>query len=230
MSDNTNMNQPVFNAIPPAVAALALAVFAVEALLWLGGRGILGGPEAIGWRLEAIRSFSFFPELLAFGFQTGNWPLDTLQRFVTYPFVHGGFVHAAFVIVFLLALGKLVGEIFGNLPVLILFFVCGAFGALVYAGLIGGGQPLIGGYPSAYGLIGAYTFILWVRFKALGENEYQAFSLIGFLMGIQLFFGIFFETGYDWVAEIAGFAMGFFLTPALVPGAFRRFVDRMRQR
>ena len=227
---NSNFNQPVFNSLPAAVVALALAIFAVEVLLTLGARGYVGGAEAIGWRLEAIQRFSFFAPVVAWMFETGNWSFDHLQRFVTYPFIHTGFTHAAFVIVFLLALGKLVGEVFGNLAVVAIFFGCGIFGALIYAGLVVDDRPLIGGFPSVYGLIGAYTFVLWVRYKAMGENEWQAFSLIGFLMGIQLFFGIFFDVGWEWVAEIAGFVFGFVLTPALVPGAFRRFLDKMRQR
>ncbi len=222
--------QPIFNGLPPAVAALALAIFAVELLLTLGTRGYVGGQGAIGWRLQAIQDFSFYGPLLAWLFETGNWSLEHLKRFVTYPFVHLGFTHAAFVIVFLLALGKLVGEVFGNLAVIVIFFGCGIFGALIYAGLVTDDRPLVGGFPSVYGLIGAYTFVLWVRLKSTGENEWQAFSLIGLLMFIQLFFGIFFDVGWDWVAEIAGFVFGFVLTPALVPGAFRRFLDRIRQR
>lgn len=222
--------QPFFNALPPAVVALALAIFAVEGVLTFAGKGYIGGTEGIGWRVEAIREFAFFPQFLTEALATGNWWTEVLKRFFAYPLIHGGFTHAAFVIVFLLALGKLVGEVFGNLAVIVLFFACGIFGAVVYAGLTGSERPLIGGFPSAYGLIGAYTFLLWVNFKAAGQNEYQAFSLIAFLMGLQLFFGIFFEVGYDWVAEIAGFAFGFVLTPALVPGALRRFLERMRQR
>ncbi|MEO1536582.1 MAG: rhomboid family intramembrane serine protease [Pseudomonadota bacterium] len=222
--------QPVFNSLPPAVVALACAIFAVEVVLMLGSRGIIGGQAAIGWRVEAVQDYAFYAPLLAWLFETGNWSVEHLKRFVTYPFIHLGFTHAAFVIVFLLALGKMVGEVFGNLAVIILFFACGIFGALIYAGLVGDDRPLVGGFPSAYGLIGAYTFLLWVRFKSTGENEWQAFTLIGFLMAIQLFFGIFFQVGWDWVAEVAGFVLGFVLTPALVPGAFRRFLDRMRQR
>lgn len=223
-------SQPFFNTLPAAVVALALAIFAVELVLTLAARGYVGGPQGIGWRVQAIREFSFFPPLLSWAFETGNWWPEVPKRFMTYPFIHGGFTHAAFVIVFLLALGKLVGEVFGNIAVIVLFFACGIFGAFVYAGITGSDRPLIGGFPSAYGFIGAYTFVLWVNLKAAGDNEYQAFSLIGFLMAIQLFFGIFFEVGYDWVAEVAGFAMGFLLTPVLVPGAFRRFLQRMRQR
>ncbi|MEM8802842.1 MAG: rhomboid family intramembrane serine protease [Pseudomonadota bacterium] len=222
-------SQPVFNALPPAVIGLAVIIFVIEVIFMVGARGYFG-PEGIGWRVAAIQDYGFFNQALYFMVERGDWRIDLLSRFVTYPFVHGTFTHAIFVIVFLLALGKLVGEVFGNVAVLVLFFACGIFGALVYAGLTGPDQLLIGGFPSVYGLIGAYTFLLWVRFGALGQNQYQAFTLIGFLLGIQLIFGVLFGSNNDWIAEIAGFAFGFFLTPALVPGAFRRFLERMRQR
>lgn len=227
---NEDYSQPLFNALPPAVVALALAIFGIELVFMAGARGYVGGPEAIGWRVTAINDFGFFNQAVHWMFQRGEVRMDLLSRFVTYPFVHASFTQAIFVIVFLLALGKLVGEVFGNLSVLILFFACGIFGALVYSGLAGADRILIGGFPSVYGLIGAYTFLLWIRYGATGENQYQAFTLIGFLLGIQLVFGVLFGSNNDWIAELAGFALGFVLTPMLVPGAFRRLIQRMRQR
>ena len=225
-----DFSQPLFNALPPAVVAIALAIISVELLLTAGARGYLGGAEGIGWRTNAIQDYGFFPQAIPWMIETGNWPLELLSRFLSYSFVHWGFAHAIFVIVFLMALGKLVGELFGNIAVLILFFACGIFGALIYAGISGSDQPLVGGYSSVYGLIGAYTFFLWVGYGQIGENQYRAFTLIGFLLGIQLLFGLIFGTSNAWIAELAGFGLGFVLTPALAPGAFRRFLDRMRQR
>ena len=155
--------QPLFNALPPVVVALALAIFGVELLISAGARGYIGGPEAVGWRLEAIREFAFFSPVLEFVIERQAWMSPELRRFVTYPFIHLGFAHVIFVIVFLLALGKLVGEVFGNLAVLIVFFGSAIFGALIFAGLTGDSRPLVGGYPGVYGLIGAYTFLLWVE-------------------------------------------------------------------
>lgn len=222
--------QPLFNSLPPAVAALALAILGVELLISAGARGYVGGPEAVGWRLEAIREFAFFSQMVQFVIERQDWFSPEWLRFVTYPFIHLGFTHAVFVIVFLLALGKLVGEVFGNVAVLVVFFACGTFGALIYAGLTGDTRPLVGGYPGVYGLIGAYTFLLWVSYGVAGENQYRAFMLIGFLLGIQLIFGVIFGSSNDWVAEIAGFALGFALSPVLAPGGFSRLLDRLRQR
>ncbi len=225
-----DFSQPMFNALPPAVVALALVILVVELILSAGAAGYVGGEAGLGWRLAAIREHGFFSPLLGWMFQSGNFATPELARFMSYLFVHLSFTHAIFVIVFLMALGKMVGEVFGNVAVLILFFACGIFGALVYGGLTGDTRPLVGGFPAVYGLIGAYTFLLWVGYGATGENQYRAFTLIGFLMGIQLIFGVLFGSSNDWVAEIAGFALGFLLTPALAPGAFRRFLLRMRQR
>jgi membrane associated rhomboid family serine protease len=225
-----DFSEPVFNSLPPAVVALALVIFVVECLLAAGARGYLGGDAGLGWRVETVRDYAFLAPLVPWVIETGNWTSPELTRFVTYPFVHWGFTHAIFVIVFLLALGNLVGHTFGNLAVLVLFFACGIFGAFVYAGLTGDDRPLVGGFPSVYGLIGAYTFFMWVGLGRAGESQYRAFTLIGFLLGIQLIFGVLFGSSNDWVAEVAGFALGFFMTPFLAPGTFRRFLDRIRQR
>lgn len=225
-----DFSQPMFNALPPAVVALALAIFVVEVVFWGAESGFVGGDEAIGWRVWAVRELGFFAPLIPWMIDTGNWAPEYLVRFVSYPFLHWGFTSAIFSMVLLLALGKMVGEVFGNLAVLIVFFACGIFGALIFAGLTGSERPLIGAYPSVYGLIGAYTFLLWVRFGQMGQNQYQAFTLIGFLMGIQLVFGMLFGATSDWVAEIAGFVLGFFLAPFLAKGALRQLFDRLRQR
>ena len=230
MSDTPEPLQPVVNPLPPAVVALALAIFAVEVLLSAGARGLIGGDSAIGWRTEAIQSYAFFAPLLEFIVEQRLWTTPELVRFVSYPFVHLGFTHVIFVIVFLLALGKMVGEVMGGIAVVMTFFVSAIFGALVFAGLTGDPRPLVGGYPAVYGLIGSYTFILWVNYGTTGQNQYQAFTLIGFLLGIQLFFGLFFGSSYEWVAEVSGFIVGFLIAPFVARGGLRRLFARLRQR
>ena len=225
-----DFSQPLFNALPPAVVALGLAIFAVEVFFWAAESGFIGGNDGIGLRVEAIQLLGFYAPVVPWMIETGNFAPEHLVRFVSYPFLHWGFTSAIFSVVLLLALGKMVGEVFGNLAVLIVFFACGIFGALIFAGLTGAERPLIGAYPSVYGMIGAYTFLLWVRYGQMGQNQYQAFTLIGFLMGIQLIFAMLFGAGSEWVADIAGFVLGFFVAPFLAKGALRQLFDRMRQR
>ena len=90
--------------------------------------------------------------------------------------------------------------------------------------------PLIVGYPPVYGLIGAFTFLLWVNLARTGANRYRAFSLIGMLLFFQLLFGVLFGGNWDWVADIAGFAAGFLMSFVVSPGGWARVMDKMRQR
>lgn len=220
--------QSPFNPIPPVVIVLCAIIIGVEALLSLGARGLIGGPQAIGWRLGAIQSYAFSPEILQWMIANGRWPQDQLLRFVTYPFVHGNFTHALFAGAMVLALGKFVGEVFRSWAVLVVFFGATMGGALVYGLLVSTSLPLIGAFPGVYGLIGGFTYLLWLQLGQEGGPQIRAFVLIAFLMGIQLVFGILFGGGLDWIADLAGFCWGFALSFVVSPGGFARLRGRLR--
>ena len=101
-------NQSPFNALPPVVIALVIVILGLEIVFSLGSRGILGGPEAVGWRLSALQEYGFGAQYFWWMWENGIWPFDLLKRFVTYAFVHGAFTQTIFVCVFLLAMGKMV--------------------------------------------------------------------------------------------------------------------------
>lgn len=223
-------DESAFNAISPVVVALALMIFGIELVLTVSARGILGGADGVGWRIAAVQNFAFFGPILDYMIEIGGLTLAGMIRFVTYTLVHGSFMHALFVIVFLLALGKMVAETVSPWAVIVIFFGAAAFGALAYAALTNDQRPLLGGFPAVYGLIGAFTFLLWVRLGAAGAPQYRAFSLIGVLLGIQLVFGLLFGAGNDWIAEVAGFAFGFAVTPLLAPGGVQHLLARLRDR
>jgi rhomboid protease GluP len=220
-----------FNALPPVVVVLALAIFGVELVFLLAKSGFIGQTQGgDDWRISAIQQFAFSGEIFRWMAETGRWPLDQVQRLVTYLFVHGSFTHAVMVCVFILALGKMVGETFSQLAVVVVFFGAGIVGAVAYGSLLDTQYPLLGGFTGAYGLIGAFTYILWVGYGRNGGNQLQAFRLIAFLLGIQLVFGLIFGANNDWVAELAGFATGFLLSGILRPGGWAQLMNRIRQR
>ena len=213
-------NAPPLNPLPWVVWAIALPIIAMEAVVALAGGGILGGAEWVGWRLQALERFAFSPDYLRYMIEVGSYPL-----------VHGSTMQAVFVVVILLALGKMVGEVFRWWAVLLVFFGAAAVAAVVFTLVLPGvRQPLVGGYPAVYGLIGGFTFLLWVNLAAVGANKYRAFSLIGFLLGVQLVFGLLFGGGWEWVADLAGFATGFLMSFLVSPGGWARVLDKMRQR
>lgn len=227
---HSDHNANPFNRLPPVVVILALAMAAIEIVLQLGSRGILGGASAVGWRIEAWNAFAYSPELFERLMANGILDPRALSRFLTYSFVHFDFLHMAMVAVFTLALGKMVAEVFSSVAVLAIFFGAAIMGALAYTLLLDDPIALIGGFPAAYGLIGAYTFLLWTGLGATGQNRLKAFQLIGFLMAIQLVFGVLFGGTNSWVAEGTGFATGFGLSFVVSPGGVSRVMARLRQR
>ena len=219
------------NPLPWVVWALALPLIAMEVVLSLGAAGVVGGPQAIGWRLQAVERFGLFPELLKYQWANGGYPLEELHRLISYVAVHGSFTHALFAVVMLLALGKMVGEVFRWWGVLAVFLGSAAVGSAAYGLLIPGLRTqLIGAYPGVYGLIGAFTFLIWTKLALVGANRLRAFTLIGMLLMVQLVFGLLFGGSWVWVAEVTGFATGFLLSFVVSPGGFRRVVEMMRQR
>ncbi|MEH7829768.1 rhomboid family intramembrane serine protease [Gemmobacter denitrificans] len=227
--DDGLMEAPM-NPLPKVVWLLALPMIVIELVLSLAGRGVIGGPAGIGWRVDAIQMVAFSPKLMRWMVENGIWPLEPLLRLVAYPFVHVNLTHAVMVVVMLLALGKMVGEIFRWWAVLAVFFGSAIGGALVYAAIPVITLPLVGGYPAIYGLIGAFTFLIWVRLAGTGTTQFRAFTMIGFLLGAQLVFGLLFGGGPEWVADLAGFAVGFALSFVVSPGGIARVRARLRQR
>jgi membrane associated rhomboid family serine protease len=224
-------NAAPFNPLPMIVWVLALPIIAMELVLALASAGLVGGAGGIGWRLQAVERFGMFPELLRYQVGTGGQPYEELLRLVAYPLVHANFTHALFAVVILLALGKMVGEIFRWWGVLVVFFGASIVGALAYGLLVPDLRtPLLGAYPAVYGLIGAFTFLLWTNLARKGANKYRAFSLIGALLFFQFLFGMLFGGSWEWVADVTGFVAGFLLSFVVSPGGWARVVEMIRQR
>lgn len=224
-------NASPLNPLPPIVWVLALPLIAMELVLSLAERGLVGGAQGVGWRLQAVERFGLFPELVKHQWEIGGAPVEELHRLVSYTLVHGSFTHAIFAVVMLLALGKWVAEVFRWWAVLIVVLGSAAAGAIAYGLLIPDLRaPLIGAYPAVYGLIGAFTFMIFTNLSRVGANKYRAFSLIGALLFFQFVFGVLFGAGWDWVADVAGFAAGFVVSFVVSPGGFQRVLDQLRQR
>jgi membrane associated rhomboid family serine protease len=218
------------NPVPGVVIALFAVIMGVEGLFQLGQAGIVGGPQAVGWRIAAIEDYGFSPAVWDQVIVVRDWSFGMLRRFVTYAFVHGSFTHAIFAGVLLLALGKFVGEVLGEAAVLAVFLAAAVGGAVVFGLVVAGNMPLFGAYPGVYGLIGAYTYILWLKLGQTGGNRIAAFRMIGFLMAIQLAFGLIFGSQPTWIADVAGFVFGGLAAVLVAPGGWGAFVARLRVR
>lgn len=228
-----NSDKSPFNNLPPVVVALAVIIGGIEIMMQLSSRGLIGGENGISWRVDAIRSFGFYDPIFEYMRETRTFNWETMGRMITYPFIHFAFTHAIFAIVMILAIGKAVAEVFHTVSVIVLLVTCSVIGATAY-GLVDNTQyPLIGSYPAVYGLLGAFTWLLWLKAGATGENRLNAFRLIGFLVALQLFYRLAFGGGNDWAADLAGFATGFLLSFVLAPDGrarIARWMEALRRR
>ncbi|SLN51969.1 rhomboid family intramembrane serine protease [Pseudooctadecabacter jejudonensis] len=219
-----------FNSVPPVPLILALVLAGIELTLSAAAMGYVGGAAGVGWRAQAFQDYAFAPSVWTQIFERGDWSLDMAGRLITYTFIHVNFTHALWAVVLLLALGKFVGEKFHPLNFILLFGVSSVGGAVVYGGLSWQNTALVGAYPGVYGLIGAYTYMMWLALERIGENQLKAFQLIGILLGIMLIYSMIFGSSPTWIAEVAGFLIGLFASPLLAPGGWAAFVTRMRNR
>ncbi|THD76373.1 rhomboid family intramembrane serine protease [Thalassobius vesicularis] len=223
-------NNAPFNTVPPVVVALFLLIMGIEIAFDLGARGLAGGPQAVGWRLDAVQTYGFSALIFNRMLELGQYPAEHLIRFVSYAFIHSSLTQAVFAGVMVLALGNMVGKVFSQLATLLVFVLGIVAGAVIYGLIVDTQFALIGAFPGVYALIGAYSFLLFTHQTLVGGNRLQAFRLIGVLMGIQLIFGLIFGGQPDWIADVGGFIVGFVVSFVLVPGGWRRLRDRLRHR
>lgn len=218
------------NPIPPVVIGLCVVILIVEVALSLADASLLGGQQGIGWRVSAVQDYGFSPAVWDQVVERGDYSFDILKRFISYAFVHGSFTQALFGLAILLALGKFVGDVFHPLAVLAIFVLAGIVGAAVYGATVSQNIALFGVYPADYGLIGAFTYLQWLRLGQMGQNQLRAFQMIAFLMAVQLLFALLFGGSPTWIADVAGFATGLFLSTLVAPGGWAAFMRRMRNR
>ncbi len=216
------------NPVPLVIWALAVPMAGLE--LYLSAMERFGGVGAVGLRQKLWQQMAFFPDALRASWAEGYLPPREMLRLVSYPFIHGSFTHVLFVVVILLALGKFVGEVFRWWAVLAVFVAASVAGAIGSALVPFVKLAVFGGYAPVYGLIGAFTFVLWVGAKTTGRNPARAFSMIGGLLAVQLVFGLAYGGGTDWVADIAGFAVGFVVSFAVNPAGWAKLVAALRGR
>ena len=165
---------PPFNPLPPVVVVLVILIGAIELMFQLGENGILGGQAGRGWRGSIAQQFGFINSVVYWMWDTGQYPIEQVLRFVSYMFVHNTFMAALFSVVFILALGKFVAERVSLPAFLAIFFGAGIMAAGLQAWVMGPDAAMLGAGAASYGLIGALSWILFTDQRAAGENGLRA--------------------------------------------------------
>lgn len=217
------------NPIPTVVLTIFLGIIFVEAFLLFGFGDPMANSGAAAERMLLIQKYGVPPKLANWMFETGNFSTQSLLRFIVYPFVNLSSLSVVFAGVLLLALGKMVGEVFSAFSVILIWFLSTTLAAFFYSISATNGQILVGSYPGVYGFVGAYTFVSWITLRlAKNKNQSQAFSLIVALMSVKLLFSFLFGAGQFWIADFAGFVIGFIISFFLSPGGIKGVLSILR--
>ncbi len=218
MEEHRPEKQMAFNPVSPIVVVLVLAMVAAELVFQAGEHRLIGGPLAEGWRVDMMRFFGFHKAVFDHILQGGKIEPKVVWPFLSYLFIHQSFMHMLIAAALILAMGKMIADMFSGLAVGVLFVACGLAGSVAF-GLFStpGGFPLLGAYPVFYGFIGTFTWIQIFDLRAQGKSIGPAFTALGSLFLLRLGFTLYGGLPNDWMADLAGLATGFLLAYILAP-------------
>ncbi|MFC1586718.1 rhomboid family intramembrane serine protease [Planctomycetota bacterium] len=113
-----------------------------------------------------------------------------LTQYVTHMFIHGGFGHLFFNLLFLYWFGNYVNKILGDLHYFIVYVFLGFFAALGHVVLVDGITPLIGASGAIFGVTGMFLALRgkdWIRIRLPGlVVPLPAIIVVGFFFVREL--------------------------------------------
>ncbi|MEM9277333.1 MAG: rhomboid family intramembrane serine protease [Pseudomonadota bacterium] len=146
--------------------------------------------------------------------------LPETASYVTYAFLHGGFMHLAGNMLFLWVFGDNVEDAMGHLKYLVFYLVCAAAGAFAHNLTIPNSEaPLIGASGAASGIVGAYLMLhpkvkVWVLVLGRIPLRLSAMWVLGAWIAFQVYNYVTVESfDVSWAAHIGGILAGVLLVP-----------------
>ena len=154
----------------------------------------------------------------------GHW-----WTLVTSMFLHGGFAHILCNMISLYYLGSMTEAVFGKGKFLILYFVSGIVGGLVYCGwnmMTGDATGAVGASGAIFGLFGAYGYLLLRESRQnrifVMKPGSQDLMSYGVMLAINIVFGLT-SAGIANEAHLGGMVAGFIISAIMYPMILRRF-------
>lgn len=196
----------------PAVLWIVALTCLPEVVLTILGSDLLGQG---GLRRVAVVYMAFWNGLL--DDLTGVYPLQREVMFISYAFLHGGFLHLIGNMIAVLGLGGIAVARIGEKGFLLLYAVTSVCGAAGFALLSNSPSPMIGASGAVFGLIGAWKFWEWqARHAADAPMRPLWMSLFGLaLLNVILWFAL--SGLLAWEAHLGGFIAGVLFAAIVTP-------------
>jgi membrane associated rhomboid family serine protease len=162
-----------------------------------------------------VTSFGIVPASVGFGIDTAAVALPFPVTFLTYMFLHGGWMHLIGNMLFLWVFGDNVEHAMGRLRFLIFYLACGAAGgAAHYLSVPDSTAPLIGASAAIAGIVAAYLMLfpnvkVWILLLLRIPLKLSAKWVLGAWILFQ-FVNLFASTDPQtaWWAHIGGLIAG----------------------
>lgn len=215
------MNAPYSPAAPrhaPVLLWIVATCAGLESVFTVLDSPFLSYP---GLRNAAVIHGAFWPRLLT------DWsPIFAGQRltmFLTYAFLHGGFMHMLFNMLLLLHLGREAVVRLGQGGFLLAFIVTSAGGAGAYALLSTADAPMLGASGAVFGLFGTTMYWDFQRRRALGASLEPIWRLlIGLVvMNVLLYFLV--GGMLAWQTHLGGLVTGVIFAWLVTPTLAHRY-------
>jgi membrane associated rhomboid family serine protease len=195
-----------------AVGGLIGVCILVELALTLADFGILGPPRL---RNLAYEYAGFWPGLL--GRWQANYATQPYLMFVTYAFLHGGFVHLLVNMMTLYSLGNFVGQRVGVRRLAVVYISAVLGGALCFGLLAPNLNPMVGASGGLFGLIGALLAWNYVDLFAANRALWPILRAVLFLILLNVVLWWAMGGHLAWQTHLGGFIAGWIAALLVAP-------------
>lgn len=199
--------------ISRSLLVLVAAIAAIEVVLSLADQGLLGDPSL---RSRALCAGGFWsalgpdaPFARLCGAPAGRlFALQPVTMYVTHALLHGSLLHMVMNMTILLALGRFVGDRYGNGAVLPVFALSAIGGGAVFGLLATPDFPMVGASGAVFGFLGVWIAWDWRRHQRAGVSPGSVLrrALVLAALNVVLYFGL--GGMLAWQAHLGGFVTG----------------------
>lgn len=184
----------------------------IEIVLLLSDFGLFGGARL---RSQTYEYAGFWPGLL--GTWEPNYPLQPATMFLTYGFLHGGFMHLLVNMITLWTIGCLVVDRVGQRRFVLLYGATVVGGGLGYAILAQGLTPMVGASGAIFGIIGGLLSWSYVDLFAMKERLWPVARAILLLIALNLVLWWAMNGHLAWETHLGGFVFGWIFALMINP-------------
>lgn len=185
------------------LALILLTCVMIEVVLQGADHAFWGSPR---WRGLAYQYGGFWQGLL------GNWQpnygVQPAVMFVSYGFLHGGFLHLLVNMITLVSLERLVIERVGQWCFAVIYVFSLLGGAVGFAALSNAVQPMVGASGALFGLAGVLTSWEYTARRLAHEGIGPVLRVIGLLVGLNIIMYWAMGGNLAWETHLGGFWAG----------------------